>query len=137
MNLGEAAAAFRALADRAESGLAREACEEAARDYLAILRAVTPKRTGRLAASETVDSVAGGGTRAVAVVAPHTVYAEFRDRGGTIYARNHRVLGNPDVGWFGKSVTQAGSHYMARAEGMAKGPVAGACRAAADRFFTL
>lgn len=137
MNLGEAAGAFRALADRAESDLAREACEEAARDYLAILRAVTPKRTGRLAASETIDSVTGGGAMAVAVVAPHTVYAAFRDRGGTITKHSPGSLGTPAVGFFGHSVTQAGSHYMARAEGMARGPVSAACRAAADRFFTL
>ncbi|HZR50116.1 MAG TPA: HK97 gp10 family phage protein [Streptosporangiaceae bacterium] len=137
MNLGEAAAAFRAIAERAESGLAREACEEAARDYLAVLRMVTPKRSGRLAESERIDSVTGGGTFAVAVVAPHTRYAAFRNYGGTITRHKPGSLGTPAVGFFGHSVTQAGSHYMERAEGAAAGPVSAACRAVAGRYFTL
>ena len=69
MNLAEAAAAARAMATRAEASLALEACEEAAKDYLAILRFVTPKRSGALADSEHIDAVFGGGARATAVVA--------------------------------------------------------------------
>lgn len=137
MNLEGFAAAARDLAARAETGLAREACTAAARDYLAILRAVTPKRTGRLANSETIDSITGSGAVAVAVVAPHTVYAEFREHGGTITRHGPGSLGNPEVGWFGHSVTQAGSHYMEKAEGLARGPVAAACRIALDRMLVL
>ena len=137
MNLAGFAGACRGLAGRAEAGLAREACEEAAKDYLAILRAVTPKRTGRLAGSETIDSVTGGGAFAVAVVAPHTVYAEFREHGGTITKHSPGSLGTPAVGWFGHSVYQAGSHYMERAEGLASGPVRGACQMVLDRMLVL
>jgi hypothetical protein len=137
VNLEGFAGEVRALAGRAEAGLAREACTEAARDYLAILRHVTPKRTGRLADSETIDSITGGGAVAVAVVAPHTVYAAFREHGGTITKHSPGSLGTPAVGFFGHSVTQAGSHYMERAEGLAAGPVRGACQMALDRFLTL
>ena len=137
MNLAGFAGACRDLAARCEADLAREACTEAARDYLAILRAVTPKRTGRLAGSEKIDSITGGGAVAVAVVAPHTVYAAFRDHGGTITKHSPGSLGTPAVGWFGHSVTQAGSHYMARAVGAAKGPVAAACQVALNRMLVL
>lgn len=137
MNLGEFAGAVKELAGRCEAELAREACAEAARDYLAILRAVTPKRTGRLAESEKIDSISGGGAVATAVVAPHTVYAAFREHGGTITKHSPGSLGTPAVGWFGHSVFQAGSHYMERAEGMAKGPVAAACQQALDRMLVI
>lgn len=152
MDLGEAAAAFRHLAERARSELALVACEEAAKDYLAILRAVTPKRTGALADSETIDSISGGGEHATAVVAPHKIYAKFRNDGGTISAKYGEVWKTPkggtkprmyrhtlhwDGGGFPLHVTQAGAHYMERARGLAGGPVAEACRRAADEFFTL
>ena len=137
MNLGEFAGAVKDLAARCETSLARDACTEAARDYLAILRHVTPKRTGRLADSETIDSIAGGGAVAVAVVAPHTVYAAFREHGGTITKHSPGSLGTPAVGWFGHSVYQAGSHYMEKAEGLASGPVRGACQMVLDRMLVL
>ena len=143
MNLGEAAAAFREMAERAKSELALVACEEAAKDYLAVLRFVTPKRTGALAESEHIDAVFGGGTHATAVVAPHKVYADIVNDGGTVtrdLARPH-VLGNPAVGFFGHgnpaTVTIKARNYMQRAAGMARGPVAVACQRAADEFFTL
>ena len=152
MNLGEAAAKFREMASRAESELATVACEAAAKDYLAILRVTTPKRTGRLMESERIDAITGGGLHATAVIAPHTVYAAFRDQGGTISAHYGEVWKTPkggtrarmyrhtlhwEGGGFPLHVTQAGSHYMARARGLAAGPVAEACRRAADEFFTL
>ena len=144
MNLAGAATAFRDMAGRAKSGLALAACEEAAKDYLAILRVVTPKRTGALAESETIDSISGGGTHARAVVAPHKVYAAFREHGGTIHAK--AGLGRKGMrphtlhwegGGFPLHVTQAGAHYMEKARGAAAGPVALACQRAADEFFTL
>ena len=137
MDLAEAAAAFRKIAERAEAELALTACREAARDYLAVLRAVTPKRSGALMESERIDAVTGGGTHATAIVAPHIRYAAFRNYGGTITRHKPGSLGTPAVGFFGHSVTQAGSHYMERAEGLSRGPVAEACRRVASEFFTL
>jgi hypothetical protein len=143
VDLGEAAAAFREMAARAESELALVACREAAKDYLAILRIVTPKRTGALADSEHIDAVFGGGTHATAVVAPHKVYADIVNDGGTVTRHLPRphVLGNPAVGFFGHgnpaTVTIKGRGYMEKAAGAAKGPVAQACQRAADEFFTL
>jgi hypothetical protein len=136
VNLAGGAAAFRGLADRAESDLALEACGEAARDYLAVLRQVTPKRSGRLADSETVTGPSGGGLRATALVGPHVIYAAFREHGGTIHVRNAKVL-TDGVSFFGRSVTQAGARYMEKAEGPGSAAVAHACRVVAVRFFTL
>lgn len=136
MNLAEAAAAFRGLAEKADSDLALEACREAATDYLTVLRAVTPKRTGALADSETVTGPTGGGTHAVAEVGPHIVYADFREYGGTITVKNARVL-TDGASFFGKSVTQRGAHYMERSEGPGRAAVEDACRIAVERFFTL
>jgi hypothetical protein len=134
--LGDWAAKVADAAARIESGLAIEVAREQARDFLAIERHVTPKRTGRLADSETIDALTGGGTRAVAVVSPHTVYAAFRENGGTItrHLPPPHVLGNPAVGFFGHSVTQAGSHYVERAQGLAAGPMAVAAEIAIARF---
>lgn len=136
MNLAEGAAAFRGLAERAESDLAREACGEAARDYLTVLRAVTPKRTGALADSETVTGPMGGGLHATALVGPHIVYADFREYGGTITVKHARVL-TDGASFFGRSVTQRGAHYMEMAEGPGAAAVAQACAVVAERFFTL
>ena len=143
MDLAAGAAAFRNLARRAESDLALEACGEAAKDYLAVLRAVTPKRSGALADSETVTGPSGGGLHASALVGPHIIYAEFRERGGTITRHLPRphVLGTPAVGFFGRgnpaTVTQHGARYMEKARGPGEAAVAHACRIVADRFFTL
>lgn len=125
MDLAGAAAAFRDLADRAKSDLALEACAEAARDYLTVLRAVTPKRTGALADSETVTGPMGGGEHATALVGPHIIYAKFRNDGGTINAkygevwktvkgksRMYRHTLHWDGGGFPLHVTQHGAHYM-------------------------
>ena len=88
-----------------------------------------------MAISETIDSVSGGGAYAAAEISPHTIYAEFRETGGTITAKNFPQLGNPSVGFFGKSVTQAGSHYVARAHAAAEASVQVAMGMVAERFF--
>lgn len=144
MNLAGGAAAYRNLARRAEADLALEACGEAAKDYLAVLRAVTPKRSGALMDSETVTGPSGGGLHAAAFVGPHIIYGEFRDKGGTIDAkpglgrkgmRPHTL--HWEGGGFPLHVTQAGSRYMEKAEGPGSAAVANACRVVAARFFTL
>ena len=144
MNLGEAAAAMRAVADRCDSSLALEACRESAKDAVAILRIVTPKKTGALADSEVVNSVEGGGTHAVANYGPHKIYDKFRNDGGTISA--HAGLGRKGMrphtlhwegGAFPLHVTQAGSHYMQRGEAAAKPAVAAACALVLDRYLTI
>jgi hypothetical protein len=123
-----------AAAERIESSLAVTVVREQARDFLAIERAVTPKRTGRLAGSETIDAVTGGGTRAVAVVSPHTIYAQFREDGGIITKHGPGSLGNPGVGWFGHSVFQHGSHYVERAQAASSSAVAAAAEAVLAEF---
>jgi hypothetical protein len=139
VNLEGFAGAVRELAERADGELASTCAEEAGKDFLAILRVVTPKRSGRLAASEKVDAVTGGGAEATAVVGAHTVYAAFREHGGTITRKLPlpHVLGTPETGFFGHSVSQAGSHYFEKAEGLSKGPIAAACLQALNRFLTL
>lgn len=136
MNLAEFAAEVRALAERADAELARTCAEEAGRDFLTVLRMVTPKRSGHLADSESLDSVTGSGAVATAIVGAHAVYAEFREKGGTIHVRNAKVL-TDGVSFFGKSVTQRGSHYFEKAEGLARPEIAAACEATLRRFLTL
>ena len=137
MNLEGFAAEVRALADRAETDLAAACAGEAGRDFLAVLRMVTPKRTGHLADSESLDSVTGGGAVASAVVGAHAVYAEFRNNGGTITKHSPGSLGTPAAGFFGHSVTQRGSRYFERAEGLAGSVIAAACQAKLAEFLTL
>jgi hypothetical protein len=139
VNLGEAAAAYRAVADRCEASLALEACRESAKDAVAVLRIVTPKRTGALADSEVINSVEGGGTHAVANYGPHKIYDRFRNDGGTITRKlpPPHVLGNPSVGFFGHSVTQKGSHYMERGEAAARPAVDAACQMVLDEYLRL
>ena len=142
MNLGEFAAALRGLADRAESELASTCAEEAGRDFLATLRVVTPKRSGHLADSESLDSVTGSGAVAEAIVGAHAIYAKFRNDGGTITAkkknaRGQYMLGTPEVGFFGRSVTQHGAHYFETAEGLAGPQIEAACQGVLERFLTL
>ena len=134
MDLAAFAATVRGLADRAGTELAPVCAEEAGRDFLAVLRAVTPKRSGHLADSESLDSVTGGGPVATAIVGAHAVYAEFRERGGTIHVRNAKVL-TDGVSFFGKSVTQAGSHYKERSAGPGQVALTQACKEAADGIF--
>ena len=135
MNLEGFAAAVRDLAGRAEASLAHECAEAGAMVFLPLLKSTTPVRTGKLRHSETIDSVSGGGAYASAEISPHTIYAEFRETGGTITAKNFPQLGNPEVGFFGKSVTQAGSHYVARAHAAAEASVQVAMGMIAERFF--
>lgn len=132
---GEWASRLQAAAAQMEASLAVEAAREQARDFLAVERFVTPKRSGRLADSETVDSVTGGGAQARAVVSPHTVYASFRNRGGTISVRNKRVLSDGES-FFGKTVTQAGSHYVERSEAIAGPSMDAAAAEVVDRFLS-
>lgn len=136
MNLAGFATAIRGVADRAEAGLALDACTEASKDFLAVLRAVTPKRSGHLADSETVDAVTGNGERATGIVAPHAVYAEFRNRGGTIHVRNAKVL-TDGVSFFGRSVTQAGARYMEKGQAAGGPVVEAACRLVAEQYIRL
>ncbi len=126
--MGEFAAKLEAAAAWLRGEAALDVCEAQALAFQRIEREVTPKRSGRLADSETIDSLSGGGGHARAVVSPHTPYAAFRNNGGTITKHSPGSLGNPAVGWFGHSVTQRGSHYVERAEGLA----AGALRQAAE-----
>jgi len=137
VDLAGFAAAVRALAGRAETDLAPACAGEAGRDFLAVLRAVTPKRTGHLADSESLDSVTGGGPVAIAVVGAHAVYAEFREHGGTITKHTPGSLGTPAVGFFGHSVTQRGSHYFETAEGLAGPAIEAACQAKLAEFLHL
>jgi Bacteriophage HK97-gp10, putative tail-component len=137
VDLAGFAAEVRALAARAESGLARDCAGAAARELLAALEVTTPVRTGALRASERIFSVSGGGPAAVAVVGSDLVYAKFRNDGGTIRVKHAKVLGTPAVGFFGKKVTQAGAHYMEAAEAEAIGPIQAACASIVADFLTL
>ncbi len=134
--LAELAAKLKDLAGRTESEFAGGCIREIAPAALAALKHATPKRSGRLAGSETIDSITGSGTTATAVLAPHTIYAEFREHGGTISVKHARVLTDGES-FFGKHVTQAGSHYMERGEAAGRGPCAEAAAAFAAEFFTL
>lgn len=136
MDLAGFAAAARGLADRASAGLAKECVQAMAEVALPVLKSVTPVRGGQLRDSETIDVVAGTGAYGIAVIAPHTIYAEFRNNGGTITVKRARVL-TDGTSFFGKSVTQKGSHYIERGEAAARGPCEAAARAVADRFFVL
>jgi hypothetical protein len=137
VDLAGFAAEIRALAARAETGLARDCAGAAARELLAALEVTTPVRSGALRASERIWSVSGGGPVAVAIVGSDLVYAKFRNDGGTIHVKRAKVLGTPAVGFFGKQVTQAGSHYMERAEGEAIGPIQAACTSIVADFLHL
>lgn len=142
MTLDDFAAEMSAVTERAEEGLALDCAEAAGRDFLAVLRTVTPKRTGHLMESESLDSVTGSGATAEAVVGAHARYAAFRNYGGTITARkkNRRgqyMLGTPGVGFFGRSVTQHGAHYFERAEAGSQPAIQAACREVLARYLTL
>lgn len=43
---------------------------------------------------------------------PSAIYAEIQEKGGTVVARNYRQLGNPAVGFFGRSVTLPARPYV-------------------------
>ena len=133
MNLTEAAARFRAVADHCERSLALDAAKAMADAALPQLKIVTPVLRGDLRDSEHIDAVFGNGARASAVLAPHTVYAHFRNVGGTIDSKGPWPLRNRATGQvFGRHVTQAGSHYMEKGEAGGRGPAhAAAARVAA------
>jgi phage gpG-like protein len=137
VNLSEWAGEVRGLADRAESELAPECAREAGTDFLTTLRVVTPKRTGHLMDSESLDAVTGGGPVATAVVGAHAVYAEFRNNGGTITKHTPGSLGTPAVGFFGHSVTQRGAHYFEKAEELSRPAIQAACQAKLAEFLVL
>lgn len=137
MNLAEFAGEVRALAGRAEAELAAECARAAGKEFLAALAVTTPVRTGALRASERVFSVTGGGPVAVAVVGSDLIYARFRNDGGTIRVKRAKVLGTPAVGFFGKQVTQHGSHYMERAEAEAAGLIQAMCAITLAEFLHL
>jgi hypothetical protein len=132
--MGEYAAKLRAVADALETRVALDVCEAQALAFQELERQVTPKKTGALADSETIDSLSGGGAHAEATVAPHKVYAKIRNDGGTITRHKPGSLGTPAVGFFGHSVTQAGSHYVERAQGAAQGIIRQAAQVVLDEI---
>ena len=138
MNLSEAAARFREIAERCEEGLALDAARAAADVALPQLKIVTPVLTGALRDSEHIDAVFGSGTHATAVLAPHIIYAAFRNDGGTIRSKGPWPLRNRATGQvFGRQVTQAGSHYMERGEEAGRGPAREAIARVAAFYFDL
>jgi hypothetical protein len=139
VGIADYAAEWDDLATRAEAELAITAVRAGAQDLLTVMRIVTPKRTGHLMESEKVLDVSGDGAHAIALVGPDgtVIYDEFRNDGGTITAKRFPQLGNPDVGWFGKQVTQEGAHYMEKAEEEGRPVVESAMQAAVGEFFTL
>jgi hypothetical protein len=134
--LADFAARLREVADRAESDLALESCRMGAREYLAVLQEETPVRSGRLRASEHIWRVSGGGESATAILGPDIIYDRFRNDGGTIHVRRAKVL-TDGVSFFGKHVTQAGSHYMERAEGPGRAALSRACKVMAGEIISL
>jgi len=131
-------------AARAGAELAVTVAREQARDFLAIERIITPKRTGALADSETVNSVSGGGTHAVASVSPHKIYAEMEEDGGVI--RAHGGLGRKgkrphtlhwEGGGFPLEVTHVGKGYVKRSEAAARGILDGVAERVTAGFFDL
>ena len=128
MNFAEAAARARAVTDKAQASLARDCARAGANEFLAELHVTTPVETGALRASERVWRVFGGGASAQAIVGPNIVYGRFRNYGGTIKVRRAKVLTDGSR-FFGKQVTQSGSHYMERAEDAAEGTMRAAMQA--------
>ena len=130
MNFAEAASRARAVTDRAQASLARDCARAGANEFLAELHVTTPVETGALRASERVWRVFGGGAQASAIVGPNIIYGAFRNYGGTIRSKGPWPLRNRATGQvFGRQVTQAGSHYMERAEKGAEGTMRAAMAA--------
>lgn len=127
-SLAGLAAALRKAAGSIGDDGALECAHAAGQGYLRVLRDNTPVLTGHLLASERIDRISGGGTRATVTIGAHTVYADFREHGGTITVKHAKVL-TDHVTFFGRSVTQAGSHYFARTNAWADGGgLDGICR---------
>ena len=138
MNLDGFAAAAQAMADRAESELAVEVARAGAKELLAAMFVATPVLSGALRHSETVQSVGGSGAHAVALVGPNVIYDKFRNDGGTIHSKGPWPLRNRATGQvFGRSVTQAGCHYMERAEEEGAPMVEAAGQIALSEILTL
>lgn len=147
--MGEYAAKLRAVADALETRVALDVCEAQALVFQAVERSVTPVRSGRLRDSETIDSLSGGGTHAEATVAPHTVYAQFRNDGGTITAKDEparsgrtHASGKPyrhslafAGGGFAMKATQKGAGYVEKAQSRAPGPMRQAAGSVVDEIF--
>jgi len=136
VDLAGFAAAVKGIAERADAELAPECARTAAREFLGALQVTTPVESGALRESERIFSVSGAGPVAVAVVGSDLIYAKFRNDGGTIRVKHAKLL-TDGTRFFGKQVTQAGSHYMERGEAEAAGPIEAACRAYLDEFLRL
>jgi hypothetical protein len=141
VNLSEAATAYREMAEHCEESLALDCAKAGSKEYLAGLDVTTPVLSGALRRSEHVDAVFGSGTHATAVVAPHIIYGRFRNDGGTITAKGPWPLRNAATGQVfsrpGGSVTQAGSHYMERAEDEVRGTMPAAMQIILAEYLTL
>jgi hypothetical protein len=122
----ELAEKWEAAAGRMDN-LAIDVCRAQAERFVEIERAVTPKRSGALAASEGIDAIGGGGAGAHAVVSPHKVYAEIENYGGEIAAHGMSKTSPKRVhvlawdGGFARRVHHIGKGYVQRAEGIAQG----------------
>jgi HK97 gp10 family phage protein len=114
------AARLKGAADDVKATAALKGAQAGGSAFLRELQRNTPVLTGTLRRSERVNSVTGSGTRATASIGPHAVYARFRNFGGTITAKRARQLSNGHE-FFGKSVTQAGAHYMDKTVAWADG----------------
>lgn len=121
MDLDAFAARLEAVASEFADDAARRAADKVGQEFLAKLKDNTPVETGTLRGSEAVDGGGGGGSSATVRISTHLpLYASFREYGGTIRVRNARVLTN-GVDFFGRSVTQHGSAYMAKTVAWANG----------------
>src|SRR5271154_4321587 len=127
------AARWQAVADRMAGSLAIDVCRAQAGKFVEIERAVTPKRSGALAASEGIKGIGGGGAAASAVVSPDKVYAGIENYGGEISAKGGEVwktvngksrMYRHTLHWgdtFALHVHHTGKGYVQRAEGIAQG----------------
>jgi hypothetical protein len=135
VTLEELAATLQECADRASASMARDVVDQMAQIYLPILKSVTPVETGKLRDSEVMNSISGGGAFAQAQAGPHMIYAQFRNDGGTIHSHGPWSLSNGSQ-YFGRVVTQKGSHYMEKAQAAASGPCEAAARKVMDEYTT-
>lgn len=150
--LSDLAARLRRAGADLELRGALECAKEGGQEYLVALRENTPVLSGELRASERVSSVRGSGTRAVATIGAYTIYARFRNFGGTITAHdrsrggwvgaprviNGHMHGHHTLHWggepgvFATSVTQKGAFYFERTNQVAGPRVEAGCRRAIE-----